>query len=109
MKIHKMFPSTYLSAADLEGKDVELVIDSLKQDKITSETGETSECYLLSFQKAKKAMVLNKTNTKAIASHYGDETDDWKGKKITLYGTTCKSFGEIVPCIRVRAKKGGLK
>jgi hypothetical protein len=54
-------------------------------------------------------MVMNKTNAKLIASHYGDDTDNWTGKEITLYPTTCQAFGETVPCIRVRGKKGGLK
>jgi hypothetical protein len=83
-----MYPSTYLSAADLGGKDAKVVIQSVKKERITSETGETSDCFLLTFAKAKKAMVMN---------------------KITLYPTTCQAFGETVPCIRVRGKKGGLK
>lgn len=109
MKIHEMFPSTYLCAADLREREPEVVIDSVTTEKITSETGEINECYLIKFEKAQKAMVLNKTNAKAIATHHGDDSRQWKGKKITLYATTCKAFGEIVPCIRVRAKKGGLK
>ena len=109
MKIHEMYPSTYLSAADLGGKDAKVTIETVKKERITSETGEQSDCFLLTFAKAKKAMVMNKTNAKLIASHYGDETADWTGKEITLYPTTCQAFGETVPCIRVRGKKGGLK
>ena len=48
-------------------------------------------------------MVLNKTNAGIIAKLYGTDTDAWVGKKIVIYATTCKAFGETVECVRVKA------
>ena len=52
----------------------------------------------------RKRWVLNKTNAKTIAKLYGTETDNWTGKRITLFPTTCEMKGETVDCIRVRAE-----
>ena len=109
MKIHERFPTVHLCAADLNGKDAKVTIKSIKSGEVTNEKGETSKCYLLEFDNAKKSMVLNKTNWKLIATHYGQDDDAWLGKEITLYPTKCQSFGETKDCIRVRGKKGGLK
>ena len=49
-----------------------------------------------------KRLVLNKTNAMTIAKMHGHETDDWKGKRITLFPTTVEAFGQTVDCIRVR-------
>jgi hypothetical protein len=51
-----------------------------------------------------KVWVMNKTNMKIIKKWHGKETDNWIGKQITLYATTCKMKGEVVDCIRVREK-----
>lgn len=51
---------------------------------------------------APKRLVLNKTNTKAIAAMHGAKAADWAGKSITLYTTTTKLKGDTVDCIRVK-------
>jgi hypothetical protein len=52
-------------------------------------------------------MVLNKTSAKAIADLYGPKTEEWKGKDIQLFATTCQAFGKTVECIRVNNKAPG--
>ena len=48
--------------------------------------------------------VLNKTNAKLIAKHLHEpKAINWPGAKITLSPETCEAFGEMVPCIRVKA------
>jgi hypothetical protein len=37
-----------------------------------------------------------------IADLYGPETDQWTGKKITLYATNVKAFGKKEDAIRIR-------
>jgi hypothetical protein len=40
-----------------------------------------------------------------IGELYGQDTDDWMGKKIGLYVTEVEAFGKRGPAIRVKAKK----
>ena len=44
----------------------------------------------------------NRTNARTIAELYGPETNDWRGRHITLFPTTTDFRGASVDCIRVR-------
>lgn len=101
MKISVLFPSKYVKAADLEGRNVTLTITKL----VVEEMGHGSEKEqkpVLYFEKATKGLVLNRTNAMIIASLYGDETNDWRGKRITIYPTKVRAFGSMQDCVRVR-------
>jgi len=110
MDARKLFPSVFLAAHDLDGKDVTLTIRALVQEELKTDRGGEDKWILYFEETAKKAksprmekrMVMNKTNAKTIMAIHGSETDDWVGKKIVLYPTKTPAFGEIVDCIRVR-------
>lgn len=101
MKISALFPSKYVKAADLNGKTVTLTIAKL----VVEEMGHGSEKQskpVLYFEKATKGLVLNRTNAMTIVGLYGDETDDWVGKRISIYPTRIRAFGAMQDTIRVR-------
>ena len=101
----KMFDSEYLANWDLDG-DVTVEISKVVAGEVGGEQGRDKEHKpILYFKGAKKGMVLNKTNGKAIAGMYGTDTDEWIGQSITLFSTTCDAFGDTVDCIRVRPQK----
>lgn len=114
MHYQLLHPKEYLCAADLRGKDVTLTISRLKSESLKTDRGsedkwclyfkEVEEKHRKNRKHLNKRLVLNKTNAKTIAKIHGPETDDWIGKRITLYGTTCTAFGEEVECIRIRGK-----
>lgn len=49
-----------------------------------------------------KALILNKTNGKAVAKLYGKDTRTWIGKPLTLVATEVDFRGDLVDAIRVR-------
>jgi hypothetical protein len=100
-----LHPRNYLSAADLDGKDFTLTILSISHEELTMEGGKKDVQPVITFDKAKKKFVLNRTNAKTIAGQYGPDVDQWVGKPITLYPTTTKAKGEITDCIRIRPGK----
>lgn len=113
MHVRLMFENEYLSAADLRGKPVTLTISRVVQEELQVVEGPKELKYVVYFEEMEerhkrdpkrfnKRLVLNKTNGMLIASVHGNEADNWPGKKITLYATTCKAFGEVVDCIRIR-------
>jgi hypothetical protein len=59
---------------------------------------------VLYYQEFKRAMVLNRTNLRRIIGLHGTETEEWIGKRITLYPSETDFAGRTVPCIRVREK-----
>ena len=101
MKISQLVPSKYVKAADLNGKTVTLIIAKLVLEEL-GHGAEKERKAVLYFQKATKGLVLNRTNAMTIASLYGDESDEWAGKRISIYPTRIRAFGAMQDTIRVR-------
>jgi len=97
MDFDKLFPGRFIKAADLNGKDKTLKISAVVVDELIGDKG-TEIKGLISFEGAKKQLVLNKTNGLCLKQMFGRETDAWVGKRITIYPTT---FNDE-PCIRVK-------
>lgn len=106
-----LFPSKYLSSADLKEKDVTVLIDRVEKGQLRVSGGKSETRVLIYFRTAKgvalsKSLVANKTNATTIASLHGTKVEAWKGKPITLFPTTCKFGPTTVDCIRIRARTG---
>ena len=109
VSINEMYPSKYLKAADLQGRNIVVTISLVEIEKI----GDDNKPVIYFLGKTKGA-VLNKTNASNIAILYGDETEDWVGKEIVLFPAMVDFQGRTVEAIRVRGvraadkSKGGL-
>jgi len=97
MDYQLMFPSRFIKAADLRGKDVTLEIEAVEIEKLESEK-ETKDKGIVRFKVAKKALVLNRTNAECIVAMFGRLTEKWIGKRVTLY----PAIWNDEPCVRVR-------
>jgi hypothetical protein len=102
MRISDIFPSKYVKAADLQGRTVTLTIKELRVEEMLNHSNEKERKPVLHFERATKGLVLNRTNAMIIAALYGDESDDWTGKRISIYPTRVKAFGTMQDAIRVR-------
>lgn len=102
MRISDIFPSKYVKAADLQGRPVILAIKDVRVEEMTNHSNEKERKAVVYFEKATKGLVLNRTNAQIIANLYGNETDHWRGKRVTLYPTRVKAFGTMQYCIRVK-------
>jgi len=100
MRISTSFPSEYLRAADLQGREITVLIDRVE---IRDLGGDPKP--VLFFEGKSRGLVLNKTNGNVIADVYGDETDDWTGKPVVLYEALVDFQGRRVPAIRVRVPR----
>jgi hypothetical protein len=92
----------WLRASDLEGKTHRVVISNTEIEEFKDDDGNVNQKICLSFEKKERSLLLNKTNARALAEGLGDEEDEWIGKTIIMYPTTCEFQGSTVPCIRVR-------
>lgn len=106
MRLNDMFPSPYLKSADFEEEEVKVVtIKDVSLEELTSKEGEKQTKPVLAFrEKEVKPLVCNITNAKIIAGLYGEDSDEWIGKRVSLFVTQVDSFGKQVDAIRVRAK-----
>ena len=97
MDIQAAFPSTWIKASDLQGREVRVIIDRVIVEDVGNEHKP-----VIYFQGKDKGLVLNRTNANAIAEMYGHETDGWTGKPIVIFPTQTDFQGRIVPAIRVK-------
>ena len=99
----KMFDERFVGSWDFDGKEsFTATISGVKVEEMADQNGTKLHKPVVYFEKAKKGLVLNKTNAKTIAELYGNKTEQWKGKAIVLFATTCEAFGKQVECVRVR-------
>ncbi len=101
MKMNDVFPSKFLSAADLDN-DTTLTVYSVEMAELKDRNGAPEHKPAINFSEVEKGLILNKTNWKTIEKLYGAESDDWVGEKITLFATEVDFRGETVMAIRVR-------
>lgn len=97
MNIKAAFPPKFLKTEDLRGQRVTLVIERVQSQHLHD--GQSKP--VVFFQGRKKGLMLNKTNAFAIAEHHGEETEHWRGKRVTVFPALTDFQGQSVPCIRV--------
>lgn len=102
LKGELLFPSKYVGAADLKGRDVIVEIESIDISELQMVGGRKEKKPLVHFKKTPKALVLNKTNARTIASLYGGAVEGWVGKRIVLFPTTTTCGRNTVDCVRIR-------
>lgn len=98
MKVSEAFPSKYLTAADLQGRNVPVVISNVIVEELDGKRKLS-----IYFQGKQKSFICNKTNANNIAAIYGDDTDGWIGQEVILFEAMVDYQGKTVPAIRVRA------
>lgn len=101
--VRKMYEKDFLYAYDLEGRDVTVTIERVAAGTLTGKGGKSNKKPVLYFKGSKKGLGLCITNARTINALYGSfNSDDWIGKKITLYPTTTTFGADTVECIRIR-------
>jgi hypothetical protein len=97
MLLNEIFPSKYIKAADLKGREVTVIIANVEIEKIGDDRK-----MVIYFQGKEKGLVTNKTNANRIAMLYGEDTDQWIGREILL-GTDFVDYqGKSVEAVRVK-------
>lgn len=102
MDYRSMFASKYLQSADLTGRDYTLTIKAVEKGEIDEKT-----MPIVTLAETKKKWGVNRTNAEALKLLWGEDTDNWLGKSVTLYSETiddpfAKVKGAKTTAIRVR-------
>jgi hypothetical protein len=101
MNVDDAFPSPYLAASDLNGADMTVTLGNVEMVEFQDEPAPRP---VLMFAGDVKPMRLNQVNAATIVGlTHTKEMNEWVGRQITLFPTTCLFRGEIKACIRVRA------
>ncbi len=101
MKTSDMVQSKFLKKDDFQTPTI-LTIKSVSLEEV----GRGEERWVIFFNERAKGIVLNVTKIRQLENKYGQDTDDWIGKRVVLYTDPNVSYaGKIVGGIRVRAPK----
>lgn len=99
-----MMDSDWLRYHDLQGREPTVTIVRVVGGTITGNGGKKNKKPVLYFAGKDKPLAINATIGKTIEAMYGPNTEEWIGKRITLYTSTTEMGGETVSCIRVRPR-----
>lgn len=101
--ITSFFPTKFLAAADVAGGDLTVTIDSVDAQSFRQDDGGQQIKPVLVFKEpGTKNMVLNKSNSLMLGGLFGDDTDSWTGKRVTLYHDMVPFKGKPVATVRLR-------
>jgi hypothetical protein len=99
MKLDELYPSRWLKASDLQGRQVVCTI----QRVVVEDLGDGSKPVVY-FTGKEKGRVLNRTNADTSAAALGDDTDKWPGGKVTLFSARVSFKGTMTDAIRLTAE-----
>jgi hypothetical protein len=103
MKISEEFPSKYLKASDLQGREHKVVLQTVIKEQVGKEANlELVVYFRVPVNGVNKPWVLNKTNANTISDLYGDNTGEWEGQSLVLKPVTIEFQGKATPAIRCR-------
>ena len=105
----EFFKSDFFGACDLApGEERTLTIKSVGRKEVPVPNSSKKDlCLVAEFRESKtKPMVLNVTNSKAMAKIFGTpHIEQWAGRRIQVYQSVTKFKGEEVDCLRIRPKE----
>jgi hypothetical protein len=101
--IDDYYPSKFLRASDLKGKEITVTIDRVEAEEFEQDGVKRPKPVVHFRNNGLKALVLNKTNSTRIATALGDkDTDAWAGKQVRLYPDMEEFKGQVHEVVRVR-------
>lgn len=97
-KVSDMIQSKFLRKEDFDEDQVCTIADVKLEPIMNNETK-----WVLYFKEHPKGMVLNTTTIRVLEAAFGEDSDDWRGKRVKVYNDPNVSFqGRVVGGIRLR-------
>jgi hypothetical protein len=109
MKIDQLFPTRYATGADLAGKSYTFTVAGVALEQMHSQPGKPAEEKpVLYFKETKKGIVLTRPLAMQIAEILrSTDTDEWTGKKVTIFPQPLTVAGQPRVAIRAKAPTNG--
>lgn len=89
-KVSEMIQSKFLRKEDFD-EDRVLSIRGVKLEDMPGDSGDQK--WVLYFREEAKGMALNVTTIRVLENAFGDDSDNWVGKKVKVYVDPNVSFG----------------
>lgn len=98
--------SKFLKHQELEGKDWVVTIAGVERQELENRDGTKEKKFVLFFKEHEKGMIINATNIGTLTALFAsDDSDDWIGKRVTIYEKDdVEMGGKLVSGLRIRPK-----
>lgn len=101
-KTSEMITSKFLRKEDFDEDQVVTIKDVSLEEMQGS--GDTK--WVLFFNEVQKGLVLNTTTIRVLEAAFGNDSDDWRGKRVMIYVDPNVSFqGRVVGGLRLRTPR----
>ncbi len=101
MNILAQFKGEYIAAVEFDGRTPTMTIDHVQVVDLEDDKGTTKPKPVVFFRETKRGWVLCKTSALSLAAMWGNETDKWTGRRVTLHAVEVQVGPETKPGIRV--------
>jgi hypothetical protein len=102
--INDVFPTKYLKAHELKGKEPIVTIDRVAFEPVGRDREMKPVVY---FVGKEKGIVLNKTNANKIIEISGSAlTEEWTGTRVKLYAAEADFGGDTYDVVRIKSPNG---
>lgn len=89
--------SPFLTSDNVKEESIIAPIENVEKQEVG-----TDKKWVLFLRGHDKGLVLNATNTRKLIELFGDESDNWIGKRIELFFTEANFKGKAVGAVRIR-------
>ena len=100
--VDDVYSSNRLKAEHVQGRDYRLTITDAPVENCARRGERDDNKIVLYFHQTEKTMPLNVINKNTVKELYGNISEEWVGKQITLFQTMTEYDGKRVQCIRIR-------
>ena len=108
MKISEIYPKKYANGEDLKGKPFTFTVSRVEFEALHPQPGAPAiNKPVLYFAETSKGIILGPTLARQAAAILGDDTDQWPGKRITIYPEKMTVAGQLRTAIRARRAENG--
>ena len=101
--ISKEYPGRFLRGSDVAGHTMNLKIKNVKREKVYKQKERKDVPMLVVyFDDKDKGVLLGKERAMDLKGLFGDDTDTWLEKEVTMYTENKDIFGKNVDVIRFK-------
>lgn len=103
--IKELYKAGLMSAKRLTVKELKAAVTDAYPETIKDQKEGEKTKLVLELDDGEYRIALNATQAKSLAKAWGDETDDWKGKKVHIKKGKTHFGNSLVDCLEVSPTK----
>jgi len=104
MNAKALITGDYITAVEIDKRELTLKIAKVVREKVSDikNPDKMKMKGIIFFDNAERGWIMNRTNVQCLIALFGNETDGWIGKRVTIYATPVKVGPKTELGIRIK-------